>query len=185
MDIRLAHLDDIEQLQQLERHYLNDELTDASQSYGVEGQAFGAKELTLLVEKGWIVVAEDNRDIVGYVIAGPWSFFETWPVYRYILNRLGQFNLPNTKLTKTNCCQYGPIWIKKAYRGQGIFEKLVNTLKGQVSAKYPFMLTFIAEDNMASFSAHTNKASMQVLDFFTFDDRDYYLLVLPTLEGLR
>lgn len=178
MEFRLANLVDVEQLQMLERQNLNDELGNGSQAHGLDGQAFGAQELTHLIEKGWIVVAEDGQEIVAYVIAGPWSFFQTWPVYRHILKQLGQFNLNGVKLTKDNSCQYGPIWIKKAYRGQGIFEQLVDILKGHVKIKYPFMLTFIAEDNITSFSAHTNKASMQVLDFFTFDDRDYYLLAL-------
>lgn len=178
MEIRLACLGDVEQLHRLERHNLNDELGNESQSNGLIGQVFGAKELSHLIEKGWIVVAEDGQEIVAYVIAGPWAFFQTWPVYRHILKQLGQFKQDGVKLTKENSCQYGPIWIKKAYRGQGIFEQLVDTLKGHVRVKFPFMLTFIAEDNMASFSAHTNKASMQVLDFFTFDDRDYYLLAL-------
>lgn len=182
MNIRLAHLGDLSQLQQLEQTNLNDELSGSEQSYGLDGQAFGSAELKLLISEHWIVVAEqdngENGEIVGYVIAGGWPFFESWPVYRNILRRLGDFSVDGTKISKMNSCQYGPIWIKKSCRGQGIFEALVNYLKLQVQPKYQFMLTFIAEDNLASFSAHTNKASMQVLDFFTFDDRDYYLLAL-------
>ncbi|MFT5235105.1 MAG: hypothetical protein ACI8SK_000280 [Shewanella sp.] len=183
MEIRLAQLDDVEQLQRLESHNINDELGSESQDHGLDGQAFGANELTHLIEKGCIVIAQDSKEIVGYVIAGPWAFFQTWPVYRHILKQLGQFSVTGVKLTQINSCQYGPIWIKRAYRGQGIFEQLVTTLKGHISTQFSFMLTFIAEDNMASFSAHTNKASMQVLDFFTFDERDYYLLVLDTQEA--
>ncbi|MEC4728138.1 GNAT family N-acetyltransferase [Shewanella sp. D64] len=181
MEIRLAYLDDVEQLQRLECQNINDELGNESQASSFNGQVFDSKDLIHLIEKGWIVVAEDRQEIVAYVIAGPWSFFQTWPVYRHILKQLGQFSLKGVKLTQNNACQYGPIWIKQSYRGQGIFEQLVSTLKEHVSRQFPFMLTFIAEDNMASFSAHTNKASMQVLDFFTFDDRDYYLLALDNL----
>ncbi|WP_065188232.1 GNAT family N-acetyltransferase [Shewanella woodyi] len=180
MKTRLALSGDVEQLEKLERLYQNDELGDASQAGGFDGQVFGSKDLRNLIEKGWIVVAEEKQVILGYVIAGPWPLFETGPVYRHILARLQRVEFGSAKLTKTNSCQYGPIWIHPEYRGQGTFEFLVSTLKEHVRAKYPFMITFIAEDNMISFSAHTNKASMQVLDFFTFDDRDYYLLVLPT-----
>ena len=182
MNIRLAHLGDLSQLQQLEQTNLNDELSGSEQSYGLDGQAFGSAELKLLISEHWIVVAEqdngENGEIVGYVIAGGWPFFESWPVYRNILRRLGDFGVDGSKITKANSCQYGPIWIKESCRGKGIFEAMVNYLKSQVQPKFQFMLTFIAEDNLASFSAHTNKASMQVLDFFTFDDRDYYLLAL-------
>ena len=188
MNIRLARMGDLKQLVALERIHLNDELSDGAQAHALDGQAFGEAELRQLIESHWICVAErkldrldgQNGEIVGYVIAGAWSFFESWPVYRHILKRLKEFSLGGVKLTKSNSCQYGPIWIKKEYRGQGIFETLVSEIKTHAQAQFPFMLTFIAEDNMASFSAHTNKASMQVLDFFTFDDRDYYLLALST-----
>lgn len=166
MDIRLATFDDIEQLHRLERHYLNDELGAEVQSHAFDGQAFGMDELKHLLENGWIVVAKDKQNIVGYVIAGPWSFFQNWPIYRHILKQLSLFSLQGIQLTQDNTCQYGPIWIQKAYRGKGIFEQMVTRLKDVVSARYAFMLTFIAEDNMISFAAHTNKASMPVLDFY-------------------
>lgn len=183
MNIRPAHQGDLQQLVDLEQMHLNDELNAGAQM-SLDGQAFGKAELKQLIDQHWICVAESDdttpSEIVGYVLAGTWSFFETWPVYRNIINKLHQFSLDNTQLTKKNSCQYGPIWIKQEYRGQGLFQLLVNGIKKQVNPEYRYMVTFIAEDNMASFSAHTNKASMQVLDFFSFDDRDYYLLAAST-----
>ncbi len=188
MKIRLAHMGDLKQLVGLERLTLNDELNDQEQTNGLDGQAFGEPEIRLLIDSHWICVAERKVDcldeksceIVGYVIAGGWPFFESWPVYQHILKRLRKLSLDGVKLTKSNSCQYGPIWIKRDCRGQGIFEALVSEIKNQLQTKFRFMLTFIGEENMASFSAHTNKASMQVLDFFTFDGRDYYLLASST-----
>ncbi|MEI6858758.1 MAG: GNAT family N-acetyltransferase [Shewanella sp.] len=188
MKIRLAHKGDLKQLVGLERLHLDDELHDGEQAKALDGQAFGEAEIKQLIDSHWICVAErevggldvKNGEIVGYVMAGGWPFFESWPVYRHILKRLRDLSLDGVKLTKSNSCQYGPIWIKRDCRGQGIFEALVSEIKNQLQTKFPFMLTFIAEDNMASFSAHTNKASMQVLDFFTYDDRDYYLLASST-----
>jgi len=180
MNIRLADLGDLNQLKQLELTNINDELSGAQQSYGLDGQVFAQMELQMLIEDHWIVIAEREGEIVGYVIAGHWSFFQTWPVYRKILSRLGEFSINGMIITKSNSCQYGPIWIEKTCRGQGIFEDLVGYLNMVIRPHFPCMLTFIAEDNMVSFAAHTNKAAMKVLDFFTFEDRDYYLLVMST-----
>ncbi|AQS37797.1 hypothetical protein Sps_02645 [Shewanella psychrophila] len=189
MNIRPAHIGDLEQLIELEKLHLNDELNDGSKAKTLDGQAFGKAELKELIENHWICIAEKNmakdsstetREIIGYVIAGRWTFFEAWPVYRRILKGLKELNVDGSQLSKGNSCQYGPIWIKKECRGQGIFEALVNGIKAQVKNEFSFMLTFIAEDNLASFTAHTKKASMVVLDYFTFDDRDYYLLALST-----
>nr|WP_275658906.1 GNAT family N-acetyltransferase [Shewanella sp. Isolate11] len=164
----------------MEHSQLEAELA-ASQRGGVmQGQAFSQDELSILVKQHWIVVAESDGEIVGYVIAGSWSFFENWPIYRRLLSRIHQHSIEQQGLTQTNCCQYGPIWISPAHRGKGIFEALVSELKSQVKVRYPFMLTFIAEDNDRSFAAHTQKAAMQVVDFFDFDGRDYYLLATAT-----
>jgi L-amino acid N-acyltransferase YncA len=136
--------------------------------------------LSQLVLQHWIVVAQVEQQIVGYVIAGRWGFFEAWPIYRTLLNRLSQLEWDGPKLTKHNSCQYGPIWVHQAYRGQGVFEALVQEVRRAVAPHFRYMLTFIAEDNERSFSAHTRKAQMQVVDFFTVSARDYYLMVSHT-----
>ncbi|MCP3129785.1 GNAT family N-acetyltransferase [Shewanella sp. KJ2020] len=178
MKIRLATLQDIDLLVKFERKHLNDEL--ASANMGLQGQAFSHSELTELVQHHWIVVAQLEQQIVGYVIAGRWGFFEHWPIYRTILNRLPQLDWHGPKITKANSCQYGPIWVQQAHRGQGVFEALVSEVRRQVAPHFNYMLTFIAEDNERSFAAHSGKAKMQVLDFFTVSARDYYLMVAET-----
>lgn len=174
LQTRLATKQDVDTLAMLERQHLHDELR--SGGYQLEGQAFTRTELTLLVEKHWIVLAEMEQRIIGYVIAGHWSFFENWPIYRSLLKQLQRMNADRPRLTSQNSCQYGPIWIDSAHRGQGVFEALVAGIYREVAPRFDYMVTFIADENERSLAAHTRKANMQVTDFFTFADRDYYLL---------
>ncbi|PKH56280.1 GNAT family N-acetyltransferase [Shewanella sp. Choline-02u-19] len=183
MNIRLATLEDVLPLAALEQSQLQDELSIEQRNSSLDGQSFSQADLTCLVTQHWVVVAELGGHIVGYVIAGRWAFFKQWPIYRNLLNRLSRIEYDKARLTEKNCCQYGPIWIATDYRGQGIFEALVKFVRKAVSKELPYMLTFIAEDNGASFAAHTRKGGMQVVDFISFDERDYYLLVLPTTES--
>ncbi|QYJ85599.1 GNAT family N-acetyltransferase [Shewanella mesophila] len=176
MEIRQAILADVQAIAQLEQSQLEAELEPSQRGGTMQGQAFSKQDITTLVEQHWIVIAEVEGKIVGYVMAGKWSFFESWPIYRRLLTRLGEHQIGGRTLTKANCCQYGPIWISPNHRGQGLFEAMVAELKLAVKQQYPYMLTFISEDNERSFAAHTRKASMQVVDFFGFDGRDYYLL---------
>lgn len=174
MQTRLATKQDVDILAALERQHLNDELM--SNGVNLEGQAFNRNELTQLIDKHWIVVAEINGRIIGYVIAGRWSFFETWPIYRNLLKILNRINGDGPQLTVQNSCQYGPIWVDKAYRGQGVFEALVTRIYREVAPSFTYLVTFIADENERSLAAHTRKAKMQVADFFTFSDRDYYIM---------
>ena len=68
MKIRLALPQDVDLLAMLEKKHLNDEL--ASASMGLQGQAFSHSELSELVQHHWVVVAQVEQQIVGYVIAG-------------------------------------------------------------------------------------------------------------------
>ncbi|MDB2386421.1 GNAT family N-acetyltransferase [Shewanella sp.] len=178
--IRLATAQDVAALAQLEQSQLHDELTLEQRNNSFSGQSFTQADLTELVTKHWVAVAQLNHEIIGYVIAGRWSFFKQWPIYRHLLHCLPSIDYDKAALTDKNCCQYGPIWIASAHRGQGLFEALVECIKQAVAKELPYMLTFIAEDNQGSFAAHTRKAAMQVVDFISFDDRDYYLMVVST-----
>lgn len=181
--IRLATMQDVAALAALEQSQQQDELAIEQRNNSLAGQSFNQSDLTSLVKQHWVVVAELDGDIIGYVIAGRWSFFKQWPIYRNLLNRLPRIDYEKAKLTENNCCQYGPIWIASEHRGQGIFEALVQFVKKSVAKELPYMVTFIAEDNAGSFAAHTRKGGMQVIDFISFEERDYYLLVLPTSDS--
>ena len=183
MNIRRAQIADAAALAALEQAHVQDELSTEQKGNALEGQSFSKADFTILINQHWVVVAEVESVIVGYVIAGRWSFFKQWPIYRNLLNRLPRLDYERAKLSEQNCCQYGPIWIDSHHRGKGIFEALVTFLKKQVGNELSYMLTFIAEDNQGSFAAHTRKAGMQVVDYISFDGRDYYLLVLPTNES--
>ncbi|NMH65996.1 GNAT family N-acetyltransferase [Shewanella salipaludis] len=180
--IRLARAEDADTLARLERQYLKDELT-AGSGEGFQGQAFSRAELGELIQNHWLLVAELAGEIVAYVIAGRWQFFETWPIYRALLQRLPRLTADDPALggkhglSRNNTCQYGPVWIKKECRGQGIFEALLARLRQEVAPSFPYMLTFIAEDNQLSYAAHAGKGKMRVLDYFGFAGRDYYLLL--------
>jgi GNAT superfamily N-acetyltransferase len=173
---RKATSNDVPALARLEAQHVRDELTGADISQ-LAGQGFNSQELITLVNRHYLQIAEDDGVIIGYVIAATWDFFCQQGIYRALEKRLGSLEHDGPTLTVKNCCQYGPIWISPAYRGKGIFSQLVAKLTLEVRAQFPFMLTFIAEDNGRSFAAHTAKANMQVVDFFSFERRDYYLLL--------
>ncbi|WP_076540802.1 GNAT family N-acetyltransferase [Shewanella sp. UCD-KL21] len=173
---RLAQIKDAAEIAQLELTHLHDEL--GAETQAMTGQSFSQQQILTLINQGWIMLAVIEGNIIGYVIAGPWSIFKSWPIYQAILKRIPSIEMGYSRLSESNSCQYGPIWIHRNHRGQGIFEQLVSQLARHVGKKLSYMVTFIAEDNALSFAAHTRKASMEVVDYFGFQQRDYYLLVL-------
>ncbi|MCG9738085.1 GNAT family N-acetyltransferase [Shewanella insulae] len=192
MVIRLATRTDIEAIATLEAREWQAELAPGQRGGMMTGQSFSRQQLDELTRQHWLLLAEVDGEIVGYVIAGRWSFFGDWPLYRHLLRRLETdrfevdcFETGKGIVSVSNSCQYGPIWIAPSQRGTGLFAELVAELKALVAPQYPYMVTFIAEENERSFAAHTQKGGMQVLDFFEFDGRGYYLLAVSTTQSLR
>ncbi|WP_133405744.1 GNAT family N-acetyltransferase [Parashewanella tropica] len=169
MIVRSATLQDLKQIAQLEIDNLHDEhQLDVSSKLG---QSFSLEQLATILSQGFIYIAEVNTNIIGYVLVAPWSFFNKWPIYKKMYQQL-----PMHGISQQQSCQYGPIWVNKAYRGKNVFQPLFEAIKQQTLSKYQHMVTFIAEDNERSFRAHTRNDNMKVLDFFEMDERGYYLL---------
>ena len=173
MKIRQATQHDLPTIAQLEQTHLNAELT--SDSAQMLGQGFTLEDLNHFLSQGWIVIAEIETKIIGYVICADWKAFKRWRIYNDILKLLAN---EHWHISHCNSCQYGPIWIDEHHRSIGVFEQLVSAVKKLSVQKYQVMVTFIAEENQHSYFAHTKKGNMQVLDFFEFEDRGYYLLTL-------
>lgn len=169
-DIRLAGLQDLNTLVQLDKLHAGDELGSCA-TYGLTGQTFSTAQFQELIQHHWVVVATNNQQIIGYVIAAKWAFFNGVGIYRKMLNQLAKQGI-----TSKNSCQYGPVWIEKKCRSTGVFSLLIDFLAKQVSTEFSTMVTFIAESNEVSFAAHTAKANMEVIDYFEFERRDFYLL---------
>ncbi|QBF83648.1 GNAT family N-acetyltransferase [Shewanella maritima] len=188
---RNAKTADIAQLLKLEQQHLNDELSQAGSMAAnmMQGQALTKVQLTKLIDEHVIAIAELRGEIIGYVIAADWSFYTAnekqtkrsqSSIYQYISAKLPELSLDGRALTTNNSCQYGPIWVAPSVRGAGVFQKLVEYLCLQLTANYDYLVAYIAEDNERSFAAHTNKANMQVIDFISYQQSDYYLLARAT-----
>ncbi|AZG74537.1 GNAT family N-acetyltransferase [Shewanella livingstonensis] len=172
--IRKALLTDVAAIVQLERAHVDDELFGSDNQ--LHAHSFTKSEVSQLINQHWFIVAEEQGQIIGYVMAAKWSFFSAQPLYRHIIQKIRFAELEGQALSTTNSCQYGPVWIQESKRGQGVFVALVSELKTQVSATFPFMVTYVAADNARSLAAHQQKAAMTEIEKFSFEQRDYCLL---------
>jgi len=178
--IRKALLTDIAAIVQLERAHVDDELLGSNNQLHAHSLKKG--EVSQLINQHWFLVAEEQGQIIGYVMAAKWSFLSAQPLYRHIIEKLKFAEFEGQALSTTNTCQYGPVWIQASKRGQGVFSALVTELKKQVCDTFPFMVTYVAADNARSLAAHQQKAAMIEIDQFCFEQRDYCLLATATAK---
>jgi len=180
MIARLGHTYDISNIISLQKANLYENLTDAERKHGFVTTAFSEAQLSALISLQGIFVAEERGDIVGYAMAGSWDFWSPWPIFPYMVSRLGSLNFKGITIAPEKSFQYGPVCISSMYRGTGLFPLLFEEMRREFSTRYPIGVTFINRINERSLAAHIRKLGLSLIDEFEFSGRSYYGLAFDT-----
>lgn len=126
-----------------------------------------------IIEMDGLFVAEDKGQIIAYVYAGSWAYFQQWSIFTFMVNRFPDLHFKQQAITVQNSFQYGPICIANAYRGTGVLQQIFEEMRIAFAAKYPISITFINAINKRSTKAHVEKLGWEVIDEFTFNQNQY------------
>lgn len=178
----------------LQNRNLLSNLSEAEQKNGFVTTAFAVAQIEALMADGGVFVAvessADDRSetVIGYVFAGSWAYFAQWPIFPFMLARLPALDLggrlPFNVINEPNSFQYGPVCVDAAYRGQGVFPRLFETMRLGMCERFPIGVTFINRLNPHSYHAHTKKLGMTVIDEFEFNGRPYYGLAFDMARSV-
>jgi hypothetical protein len=135
----------------------------------------------LLIQSG-VFVAEDDGNIIGYLLAGDWKFFSQWEIFKVMMARLPELKFQSRELTIDLSFQYGPVCIDVNLRGSHIFPELYALMRSSFAPKFPIGITFINKINERSFAAHTRKLDLEIIDEFEFNDNSFYTLAFLTTD---
>ncbi len=141
---------------------------------------FSRDLLRLLLVKNGVFVAENEQQIIGYLLAGDWDFFVQWGIFKMMIDRLPLLNLQGREITVANSFQYGPICVDRSSRGSQVFPELFGLMRSTFVPKFPIGVTFINKINERSFAAHTRKLSLDIIDEFEFNGNSFYALAFLT-----
>jgi hypothetical protein len=175
---------DIDQVLLLQDKYLLVNVPEASRSEGFVTTPFSEEQLKTIIAFKGLFVAEDDGKIVAYVVVCSWDFFIQFPIFAYMASRFGTINFHNFKINTVNSFEYGPICIDSNYRNKGVFQNLFESMRTSMADRYKVGVTFINKLNKRSFSAHTKKLNLKVIDEFSFNQHEFYTLAFWTDESV-
>lgn len=185
MIYRNAKKEDIPQIQTLQKTYHIASIREEDKKNGFVTTLFTTEQMAELIDREeGISLACDKERIVGYAMAGSWDFWSKWPLFQQMIADLPNINYLGRTLTTENSYQYGPVCIDMEYRGQGVLESLFQYSTGQMSRRYPVLITFINQVNERSFAAHTKKVGLDIIKTFSFNGNNYYELGYDTKKAL-
>ena len=138
-----------------------------------------------IIQMDGLFVAEDKGQIIAYVYAGSWAYFQQWPIFDFMIARFPSLQFNKQLITVENSFQYGPICIATDYRGKGVLQKIFEEMRIAFASKYSISITFINAINKRSTKAHVEKLGWEIIDKFTFNNNQYlglaYNMEVPIL----
>lgn len=181
MIITQANMDDFEGIRSLLRANHINYISKKDKPDGFVTTDFTDAQLeTLIVNEDGVTIAKENGKVLSFAMAASWEFWEEWPFFAYMIEKLPEFTFEGQALTRKNSYQYGPICLDKSVRGTGLFERVFYTSLAGMRERYPIMATFINQINHRSYAAHTKKVPLMTLENFQFNQNDYYLMACST-----
>ena len=176
-----ATLSDIDAVLALHALYQIDTIAESDKADGFITTNFSRAELTALItqEQG-LFLAKNNDEVVGYAMAASWQYWSQWSMFSHMITELPNLSYKDTSLTVDNSYQYGPVCVHQKVRGTGVFEALFEFALECMSLRYEVLVTFINKINPRSHQAHTQKARLNVIHEFSFNNNNYYELACFT-----
>ena len=100
------------------------------------------------------VLAKENDQVVGYVLAMTIDSREVVPLMVPLFENFDQSEIGGKKITDYNLMVVGQVCVGKSQRGTGLFDKLYNTYREEYASTYDFAITSVALSNYRSLAAH-------------------------------
>lgn len=181
MRISAATRCDINDVLKLQEKYHVASIAEDDKSSGFVTTRFTASQLTRLIEdEAGLCIARDGGQLLGYVMAASWNYWSAWPIFAYMASQLHHLTFAGQSLSTANSYQYGPVCIDKTARAGRLLASLFEFSRLQMANRYPVLVTFINKTNIRSFSAHTRKLGLQVIQEFEFNGNRYDELAYDT-----
>ncbi len=185
--IRHATVADMPGIRALLKKYHRDTISDKDRPGGFVTTAITDEQLTDLIEKenGVMIIvrpqaAPSPDEVLAFCFAAPWEFWKSWPLFAYMIEILPEYEFEGKNVVVEDTYQYGPICVDTSIRGTGAFADLFYASLKDFKDRFPVMITFVNSINGRSENAHNNKAHMQTIGTFDFNDNHYLMMAIRT-----
>ena len=131
-----------------------------------------------------LFIAKSEERVIAYVLSASWKFFSKWPMFQYLIGRLGEISYLDQNLSTDNSYQYGPICIDKELRGSGVLENIFEFARREMNKKYPILITFVNIMNPRSVKAHIDKLGLDTVMEFEYNNNIYLELAYDTSKRI-
>lgn len=161
------------QIANIAEHLTNEEI----KSQGFVTVHHSYEQLKRLNDHEKHIIAKDNEQVVGYVLAMTQHSKYELPILIPMFNVFEIILYANKKIADYNYIVAGQVCIHKEYRGRGIVDNCYTAYKKQYEDNYDFVITEIAATNLRSLHAH-KRIGFSEIHTYTAPDKQDWIIVL-------
>jgi L-amino acid N-acyltransferase YncA len=111
------------------------------------------------------VLAMENDQVVGYVLAMTLASREVVPLLVPLFENFDQSEIKGKKISDYNPMVVGQVCVGKSQRGTGLFDNLYTEYREQYASTHDFAITSVALSNYRSLAAH-QRVGFKILHTF-------------------
>ena len=100
------------------------------------------------------IIAKDGDTIAGYVIITTKDSYGQHPLLDSLFDSIDALNYNDTPLKDVNYILVGQLCVGKAYRGNGLVQKMYGFYQQSLNKEYQYLITDVAQENPRSIKAH-------------------------------
>ncbi len=181
MQYRRAMLGDFEAIVELQNKNLHHAISRSDLASGFLATAYSADQFKKMNEEMAVVVCEHNQQICGYVGAGTIQFYQQFPIAAAMLNRLDNVTFRGGALDLSRVLVANPVCIDHAYRGDGVYLKLCQTLFTYLPRHYDLAVTLVPVENKRSHTA-TSRLGFETIEQFELNGMKFHTMIISLRE---
>jgi len=111
------------------------------------------------------VLAKENEQVVGYVLAMTLASREVVPLMVPLFENFDNSEIESKKITDYKPMVVGQVCVGKSQRGTGLFDKLYAAYREEYASTHDFAITSVALSNYRSLAAH-QRVGFKILHTF-------------------
>ena len=180
--VRRARPEDTRPLSQLLRANTKGNLTAEEREEGyITGGGPPEDALAAMAEDPGFAVAADGNEVIGCIGASTFDQHEGG-VVETMVDACSEADFRGESLSAYRTFLYGPAIVTQDYRGRGVLSGMFETLVEIVGEEFEVGLAWVANENQASYAAHTDGLGMTPVTEFEFDDDQYTVVAFLVSE---
>lgn len=169
--------EEIFQIKKLQAKNLKTNLTaEVKRNEGFLTASYTLKFLTLMSEHYPAILAKDGDQVVGYALVATKAIQGKHELLDDLIQRCDQVVYKGQHLSEVSYAIVGQLCVDKAYRGQGIVQKLYNNFRLCMENRFLCCITDIDQNNPRSLKAHI-KSGFEIVDTLDYGGASWNLVL--------